>query len=245
MLTNESETRAAPRWWRRPWIVPLGAIIVAFLAFAIPPYVGLDPAKARVPQPAGFPEHYYVLVAHILFGTVAMVSGFLQVWPWFRRRYRRGHRIAGRIYVFGGALPAGLAGLVLGVTSPFGPVARASHVLFASIWLTTTVLGYRRARQRRFAEHREWMIRSYTLTASTITNRIWGPVLFIVLEPHLDTMFGGSEVALMISVAGITSWLGWVVPLVIVEGWLIHGRASASGTRAPRRAPVLARSSTG
>jgi hypothetical protein len=229
-VAAEVDTRTArPRWWRRPWVLPLGVVIVAFLAFSIPPYRGLDPTRSRIPQPEGFPEHYYALVAHIAFGTVAIVSGLLQVWPWFRRTHRRWHRVAGRVYVCGGVIPAGVAGLVVGATSVFGPVARASHILLVTVWLTTTVLGYRRARQRRFAEHREWMIRSYALTASTITNRVWAPVAAILLEPKIDTMFGGSEIAFMFTVAGLSAWLGWVVPLVVVEAWLIRNRRLRAG----------------
>lgn len=222
--TRNTGPRAHPGWWRRPWVLPLGALIAAFLAFSIPPYLGLDPARSRVPQPAGFPEQYYFLIAHIAFGTVAIVTGFLQVWPWFRRTHRRWHRMAGRVYVLGGVVPAGLAGLVVGVTSVFGPLSQVSAVLLVTLWLTTTILGYRRARQRRFAEHREWMIRSYALTASTITNRGWAPLAAVLLEPKIDTLFGGSEIAFMFTVAGLSSWLGWVLPLVVVEAWLIRDR---------------------
>lgn len=224
MATEVGTRTAGPRWWGSPWVLPLGAVILVFLVFSIPPYLGLDPARSRVPQPSGFPEQYYFLVAHIAFGTVAIVSGFLQVWPWFRRTHRRWHRVAGRVYAFGGVIPAGLAGLVVGVTSVFGPLSQVSAVLLVSLWLATTILGYRRARQRRFAEHREWMIRSYALTASTITNRVWAPLGVVLLEPKIDTLFGGSEIAFMFTVAGLSSWLGWVLPLVVVEAWLIRDR---------------------
>ena len=208
-------------------MVPLGAVVVAFLVYSIPPYTAFDPAAARVPVPEGSAVYYPALLAHIGFGAVAMVSGFCQVWPWFRARFRGAHRVLGRVYVFGGVLPSGLAGLVVGGMSPFGPVGRVSLVLLAGIWIGSTVIGYRKARRRSFTEHRVWMIRSYTLTLSTITNRIWGPVAMTVLAPHLDTMFGGSEIALVFSVAGITNWLGWVVPLLAVEVWLQRGRVRA------------------
>ena len=216
------EPTAPPRraWWRRPWIIPLGAVVVAFLAFSIPAYTTLDPALSRVPVPEDSSVYYPALLAHIGFGAVAMISGFCQVWPWFRGRYRRAHRVLGRVYVFGGVLPSAVAATVVGTMSPFGPVGRVSLVLLSVAWVGSTVTGYVKARRKSYAEHRLWMIRSYTLTLSTITNRIWGPLAAIVLSPHLDTMFGGSEIALLYSVAGITNWLGWVVPLLAVELWL-------------------------
>ena len=223
----DPDTSERPRpWWRRPWIVPLGMLIAAFLAFSLPPYAGLDPAQARVPAPEWFPAHYPALVAHIGFGTVAMISGFFQVWPWFRARHPRAHRVVGRVYVFGGVLPSATAALVVGVTSPFGPVDSASAMVLAPLWFTTALLGYRRARLRRFGEHREWMIRSFALTLSTISNRFWGPIVAAILGPQLHTTFGGSELAQFHAIAGITAWLGWTLPLLGVEWWL-HRRPRA------------------
>ena len=64
------------------------------------------------------------------------------------------------------------------------------------------------------------MVRSFVLTMSVITNRVWAVIAFVVLSPHLPTMFEGSETMLIQSVAGLSGWLGWVLPLLVVEGWL-------------------------
>jgi hypothetical protein len=64
------------------------------------------------------------------------------------------------------------------------------------------------------------MIRSFALTMSIITNRVWVIVWIIVLSPLLDTTFGGSEQAFTQTVAGLTTWTGWVVPLLISQWWL-------------------------
>ena len=216
--------RSAKSWWRRPWIAPLAAVAVGFVAVSLPPYLSGDPGRSRVPP--SFPLHYPILVAHVVFGSIALLTACLQIWPWFRRRYRAVHRRLGRVYVFAGVLPAGLMALPMGALSPFGPVARASNVLLASLWLACTVTGYRRARQRRFAEHRRWMIRSFTLTASIITNRVWGPLAFVVLAPSLDSTFGGNEQLFQWTIAGISTWLGWVIPLLCAEWWLERGGSS-------------------
>jgi hypothetical protein len=215
------------RWWRRPWILPLAAVSILFVAASLPPYLSGDPGRSRVP--ANFPGHYPILVAHVVFGSVALLCACLQVWPWFRRRHPVAHRMLGRVYVFGGALPAGLTALPMGALSPFGPVARASSVLMASLWLAFTITGYRMARQRRFAEHRRWMIRSFALTASIITNRVWGPVAYLVLAPSLDTAFGGNEELFRWTVAGISTWMGWVIPLLAAQWWLDRGEAARHG----------------
>lgn len=229
------------RWWRRPWVVPLALLAAAFVAFSLPPYLSLDPARSRVPST--FALHFPLLVGHVLFASVAMLACIFQVWPWFRGRYPVAHRTIGRVYVFGGALPAGVLGLVIGVATPFGPVVAASGMLLAPLWLATTVIGWRMARQRRYVEHRRWMIRSFALTFSIITNRVWGVVIYLLLSPQLETTFGGNEVALTQTIAGIGAWLGWVVPLLVAQWWLeredaakYRARRAAATTRPPRQA---------
>lgn len=222
VVVPESNT---PRWWwQRPWVGPLLVLTFAFVAFSLPPYLTLDPARSRVPDP-GFAPHYPMLVVHVICGSVAILVCGFQVWPWFRRKHPGPHRRLGRWYVFAGVLPAGLTGLVIGATSPFGPVARVSNVMLAALWLITTLIGWRMARQRRFAEHRRWMIRSFALTLSIMLNRVLGGVLLLVLSPQLDTTFHGDETQLTQTIAGIGTWLGWTVSLLIAEAWLERGRA--------------------
>jgi hypothetical protein len=207
-------------WWRRPWIGPLLFVAVVFVALSVPRYLTLDPSRSLVPQPAGSTIHYPLLVAHVIFASIAMLTCGFQVWPRFRRRHPAAHRIMGRVYVLGGVLPAGILGFIIGAISPFGPVIRVSNVLLATLWLAVTIAGFRMARRRRFVEHRRWMIRSFALTMSIITNRVWAVVWTIVLMPQLSTTFEGSEALMAQTIAGLAGWLGWVVPLLIAEWWL-------------------------
>lgn len=220
------------RWWRRPWIVPLIVLAIAFLAFSWPPYLTLDPAQSRIPQPAGFAAHYPLLVAHVFFGSVAMLTCCLQIWPWFRQRHPIAHRRIGRVYVLGGVLPAGILGLTIGALSPYGPVLRVSNVLLATLWLAFTLMGFRMARQRRFAEHRRWMVRSFALTMSIVTNRVWVVLAVIALSPRLATTFGGDETRLVHTIAGLAGWLGWTTTLLFTEWWLRGRRRGADSPRA-------------
>lgn len=212
------------RWWQRPWVGPLLVLTFAFVAFSLPPYLTLDPDRSRVPDP-GFAPHYPMLVVHVFCGSIAILVCGFQVWPWFRRKHPATHRRLGRWYILAGVLPAGLAGLVIGATSPFGPVARVSNVMLATLWLLTTLIGGRMARQRRFAEHRRWMIRSVALTLSITLNRVLGAVLLLVLSPHLESTFHGDETQLVQAIAGIGTWLGWTLSLLIAEAWLERGRS--------------------
>jgi uncharacterized membrane protein YozB (DUF420 family) len=211
-----------------PWIFPLAALVVIFLAFELPPYLSFDPARSRVPQPPALGvAHFWILVPHVLFGSVALSTAVVQIWPSFRRRFPVAHRRIGRVYVFGGVLPAGLGGLTVGTFTPYGPVTRASDTLLALLWLSCTFTGWRMARLRRYVDHRRWMIRSFTLTASIISNRIWGAILVIALAPQIDTTFHGDEGLFTWTVSSFAAWMGWTIPLIVCEWWLGRDRSPA------------------
>jgi uncharacterized membrane protein YozB (DUF420 family) len=224
---------------RRSWVLlPLFLVVVAFLIYALPPYLTGDPSRSRIPVAGNVGAYYPLLVAHVVCGAIAMLAACLQIWPWLRARYPDAHRRIGQVYVFAGVLPAGAMGLVLGALTPFGPVLRASNVVLAIVWLTVTLTGYRAGRRFRVADHRRWMIRSVVLTFSIITNRVWAVIWVIALVPQLQTTFGGNEALMVQAIAGLSGWLGWVLPLLAAE-WVLDARPGTATVAPPRPAPVV------
>lgn len=206
---------APPKWWRRPWVAPLALVVAVFLAYSVPPYLTLDPAQSRVPAPAGFAAHYWFLVAHIAFGSVAIVGVILQIWPWLRREHPIAHRRIGRVYVFAGAIPSAVLAATIGAVSPFGPVVAALNVVAALLWLGFTVAGWRAVRQRRFAEHRKWMIRSFAMCMNTLMTRALSPIGFLVVMPR-----GGDKETMILSAATVSAALSILTLLLLSQWWL-------------------------
>lgn len=206
----------------------LAVVVVGFLAYSLPPYLS---GGTRVQSTFGL--HYPLLVAHVLLASVAMVCAVAQIWPGLRRRHPVLHRRTGRVYV-ATAIPAGVCAVVIGAATPFGPILALSNVTLGALWLWFAVDGFVAARQRRFAAHRRQMLRSATLALSIITNRMWAPVVYLSFQPLRDSVFGGDEDRYMWLVAGVVGWLGWTIPLLLLQAWL-------------RRQPaqVTARSSSG
>lgn len=239
--TPTAPTKESPRTRRQlRWVVPLGLVLIGFLAFSLPPYLSFDPSQSRLPTHRDtFPLYYPLLVTHIIFGSVALVAGALQVWPWFRQRHRVAHRWVGRVYVFGGVLPAGVAVIGVAPLSSTGFVSQVGNTALALLWVPVTIAGYRMARQRRFVEHREWMIRSFALTTSIVVNRLWTIVFVIVLLPQQDTTFGGDEMAMIDAAAGAGVWTSWVVNLLIAEWWLQRGRSARHRARVAGRKAAI------
>jgi hypothetical protein len=219
--------RRVKRHW--PATVVGAVLATGFLVYALPPYLTFDPATSRVATHPDLPLFYPMLVAHILFGSVAIVTSVLQVWPWLRRTHPAWHRWSGRLYLFAGTLPAGVAVMAVAPFGEFGPVQQWGNTTLAVLWLVTGVCGYRAARGRRFAEHRVWMLRSVALTWSIVANRVWLLVVGAVLSPA--TLPDGSpDMAQMGQVVGIATWASWVVNLLVVEWWVNRPKRPATGS---------------
>jgi uncharacterized membrane protein YozB (DUF420 family) len=209
-------TQSTPRRVRIG-LVAFAAVVLAFLAFSLPPYLGLDPAQSRV-APV-YPLHYPLLVAHIGFGTIALLTAGLQIWPWLRRAHPRVHRWSGRLYLFGGVFPAGVAVLGAAPVSATGPVGAVGNSMLAVLWLGTAWAGWRAARDRRYADHRRWMVRSVALTFSIVVNRVW-----IGIYLGVFALFGPLDEAAVLGASAASVWTSWVVNLLVAEWWLLRPR---------------------
>ncbi|SEQ81072.1 Predicted membrane protein [Lentzea xinjiangensis] len=226
MTSNSPSSRPKTAWWRRPWIVPLMLVVAAFLAFSVPPYLTFDPARSRLAPPEGDELYYPLLVAHVLCGAVAMATACFQVWPAFRARHRTGHRITGRIYVYAGALPAGLLGLYIGWHTSAGPSVLVANLVGSALWVVVTIMGLRMALRRRYDEHRRWMSRSFALAMSIALSRVINVPATILLTPRVDTAFGGSEELMRNTATSIGVWLSPLLLLLLAD-WVLERRKPA------------------
>ncbi|MBE8518179.1 DUF2306 domain-containing protein [Amycolatopsis sp. H6(2020)] len=207
-------------------MVPLALLVAVFLAYSVPPYLTFDPAQSRVPAPPGFAAHYWFLVGHILFGTIAIVGVILQIWPWLRRTHPVVHRRVGRVYVFAGAIPSALMALTIAPFSSFGPAAGGLNVVAALLWLGSTIAGWRAIRQRRYADHRKWMVRSFAMTMNTLLSRVYAPLAFLGLAPWYPEQ--GALIQAASTLAGTMS----VLTLLLLSQWWLD--------RTPKK-PAIAR----
>jgi uncharacterized membrane protein YozB (DUF420 family) len=206
-------------------LVPLVLLTVIFIGYAVPPYLTLDPEQARIQPMPPHVSYYPLLVTHIILGSVALLAACLQVWPWLRRSRPAIHRLSGRIYVVA-ALTASICVMIISPMGLHGANQRVANTMLALLWFGTTLAGFRAIRQRCFADHRQWMLRSVALAFSIVAFRFWMLVIFAVVVP--ETFTGGEvDPAALDQAIGLTSWGSWVVNLLIVEWWL-HRRPGIS-----------------
>ncbi|MBE7099134.1 DUF2306 domain-containing protein [Bacillus cereus] len=148
---------------------------------------------------------YMMLFIHITTSIVALVIGPFTLSTKFREKNINRHRIVGRIYMVG-ILLGGVSGLYLSFYATGGLVAKLGFGLLSVFWLTSAYQALNRVKNKKIKDHRNWMIRNYSLTFGAVTLRIWLP-LFIVL-------FGIERFELSYA---IIAWLAWVPNLIAAE----------------------------
>lgn len=171
--------------------------------------ISFDSAFLRVKQDEIQLVHYQItFFAHVYSSIFVIVIGLFQFSTALRKRKPNLHRWLGKIYVGIILFIAGPSGLVISIYANGGIIGQVSFTVLAILWLLFTYQGYRFARLGDFEKHRRFMLRSYALTLSAITLRLfkWGLVSFFELGP-MDTY-------------QIVAVLGWTFNLLVVEIYL-------------------------
>jgi hypothetical protein len=193
-------------------IVSLG-VMIPFIA----PYLSLNPDNSRVRISANSLQ-YPLLISHIGFAFVAVVTGFLQFIDRIRINHPKIHGYLGRIYV-SSILISGLLSLVL-VFFMEEFTKSMAFLTLTILWLFTTWKGYRTAVKKRFDDHRIWMIRSFGITLVAVSGRILVPLLLLSFFTLNGFTVPGGREKMIEEVLKVNIWIGIVLNFIIVE-WLI------------------------
>lgn len=146
---------------------------------------------------------------HVFTSMFALVAGFTQFFPALLHRLPHLHRWMGRLYVLNVCFITGPASLIMAFYANGGFTSRLAFTLLATAWIAATALGWRAAMRRQWSVHQSWMMRSYALTLSAITLRVWKYSLVLLFEPRPMDLYR------------LVAWLGFVPNIIFVE-WLIR-----------------------
>ena len=153
------------------------------------------------------------LIIHVIGGVTALLVAPIQFLRIVRSRWPAFHRLTGLIYVGACAIGAP-AGFMLAIGTTAGPVAAGGFAIPALLWPLFTWLGWRAAIERRFVDHREWMLRSYAITATAITLRIMLPAAGFYGLPFFPAY-------------RVIAWVSWLTNLAIFEYIIRRSRSPA------------------
>jgi uncharacterized membrane protein len=142
---------------------------------------------------------------HIFGGMLAIGLGPLQFIYSLRKRFLELHRVIGKLYVTSILCIAAPTGLYMAFYANGGILATFGFILMSVLWFYTTFMGIHSIRKKQIEEHKHWMIRSYAVTFSAVTLRLWVPVLSLYLNiEHLTIVI-------------LTAWISWLINLLVAE----------------------------
>jgi hypothetical protein len=154
------------------------------------------------------------LLLHVIAGVTALLVAPPQFVRAVRTRWPAVHRVTGRLYLVACAVGAP-TGLMLALGTTAGPIAAAGFAIPALLWPLFTCLGWRAALDRRFAAHRDWMLRSYAITANAITLRLMLPASALLGFDFYPAY-------------RLISWLSWMTTLALFEYAIRRGRGAGA-----------------
>ncbi len=149
-----------------------------------------------------------VFYLHVFAGMLSILLGPLQFFPGLRQRFLSLHRLTGKTYAGAIVLLGAPTGLYMAFYATGGAAASLGFILMSTLWFYTTWMGIQTVRRGQIAAHRLWMLRSYAVTFSAVTLRLWVPLLslFTDLQP--------------LTVVVITAWISWLFNLFFIEFYI-------------------------
>jgi len=148
-------------------------------------------------------------ILHVLFSPLALALGALQFLPKLRAKGIKLHRCLGGVYALSVVL-GGISGLLVALGAAGGVAATLGFGLLSVFWIAVTLHAVRLAMLGKIASHRRWMLRSFALTFSAVTLRIY--LLGFALAG-----VGYTDASVYLA------WLCWI-PNVIIAEWYLRRR---------------------
>lgn len=151
------------------------------------------------------PYYQFAFFTHVYVSIFTLLIGFFQFPNAIRIKFPRIHRNIGKLYIGFIILFAGPSGLIMGIHANGGILSQISFCILAILWIYFTTMAYIYARSNKWQLHKNFIYRSYALTLSAISLRLFKWIIVGIFElPPMDTY-------------QIVAWLGWVVNLIIAE----------------------------
>lgn len=165
-----------------------------------------DVAFLRIKQDEIVLLHYKIaFFTHVYTSVFLILIGWVQFSTYIRINYSRVHKNIGKCYILTILLLSGPSGLVMSFYANGGLVSKISFIILSLLWIVVTWLSYYYVTKRDFDNHRKFVVRSFALTLSAISLRLFKYIIvFLFHPPPMDTY-------------RIVSWLGWTFNLLLVE----------------------------
>jgi hypothetical protein len=165
-----------------------------------------DVAFLRIKQEVIVLNHYKIaFFTHVYSSIFLMILGAVQFSNFIQRKYTWFHRISGKLYVGILLLLSGPSGLVMSYYANGGFYAQVSFVLLSLFWMVFTFLSWFFILKKDVRKHQKFAMRSFALTLSAISLRLFKFLLVFFFEPFPMDAYR------------MAAWSGWIFNLLVVE----------------------------
>jgi len=156
-------------------------------------------------------KYYQVaFFSHVFTSFFVLVFGILQLIPFLKLKLKNFHKTIGLLYVSLILFLSAPSGFVMALHANGGLLAKISFIILSVLWFFYTLKAFLFAKKREWNKHENFMYRSFSLTFSAVSLRLFKYILANTLKmPPMDMYI-------------IVSWLGWIVNLAIAEVIIFH-----------------------
>ena len=159
-----------------------------------------------------------LMIAHGIFGALALLMAPFQFSSRLRQRHIGVHRFMGRLYVVGVAVAAPVS---IPIAVILGPTVLVMAATIQAVgWLLTTATAFYCIRTGRIQQHREWMMRSYPFAMVFVIVRA------ILGIPAIESM---GEVAFVSVVWSVIAAACFLPSFLIAWQGVLAARAASAG----------------
>ncbi|MCH2235380.1 MAG: DUF2306 domain-containing protein [Crocinitomicaceae bacterium] len=153
--------------------------------------------------------HYQIaFFAHVYTSILVLILGIPQFSLWLRNKFKLLHRNIGKAYIFLILFISAPSGLIMAFYANGDGFTKTSFILQSILWFVFTWIAFKSALKKSWISHENFILRSYALTLSAISLRLFKWIIVSVWElPPMDTY-------------KIVAWAGWLVNLLIVEFYI-------------------------
>ncbi len=170
-----------------------------------------DVAFLRIKQDVIVLSYYKMaFFIHVYSSIFLMLFGFFQVSFSVNKKNRIWHKISGRLYAAIILILSGPSGLIMACHANGGLVAQTSFLILSLLWIFFTATAIFYALKRDFVSHKKFAIRSFALTLSAISLRLFKYIIVFFFQPQ------------PMDVYRVVAWLGWTFNLMIAELYIFY-----------------------
>lgn len=184
------------------------SVLFLIMLLTILEYASFEPDIAFLAFKQQYIGNFYWKTAfyiHVFSAVFTLFAGFTQFSNFILTEQKYWHKLIGKIYVVLILFVNFPSGMVLAICANGLLPSKIAFVILDCLWFLFTLKAYLAIRKGKIESHKKYMMRSFALTFSAITFRLWKIILLNLTSLDEATIYM------------VDAWLGFVPNLIFIE----------------------------